>query len=183
MQIEELKSVQMIIGAIFLLIGLLGGGLEVSAIRIPPVTLWIRLLSGAIGVLLIGVLFLPAVIIPPDPNTPPADSTVVASVTDMPATATPDPNKAPNAVEISIIYAPEETKYLETAIAEFNRSYAQGINPLTGQRLALSERPIYVTGKAGSSGVVQRSIVNAILYPASAATERPTIYAPAASFW
>lgn len=178
MQIEELKSVQMIIGALFLLIGLLGGGLEVSAIRIPPVTLWVRLLSGAIG-----ALFLLAVFIPPAPNNPTANPPVAGRVTDTPATVTPDPNKAPNAVEISIIYAPEETKYLETAIAEFNRSYAQGINPLTGQRLALSERPIYVTGKAGSSGVVQRNIVNAILYPESAATERPTIYAPAASFW
>lgn len=88
-----------------------------------------------------------------------------------------------NAIEISIIYAPESALYLPQAIEEFNRSYAQGVNPITGQRLASGERPIYVVGKNGSSGTVMEGIVNAILAPNNQNVERPTIFAPSVSHW
>lgn len=88
-----------------------------------------------------------------------------------------------NAIEISIIYAPESELYLPQAIEEFNRSYANGINPLTGQALTSGERPIYVVGKSGSSGTVMQGIVNAIIAPNNQNVERPTIFAPSVSHW
>lgn len=88
-----------------------------------------------------------------------------------------------NAIEISIIYAPESALYLPQAIDEFNRAYANGVNPITGQPLASGERPIYVVGKSGSSGTVMQGIVNAIISPSNQNVERPTIFAPSVSHW
>jgi Ca-activated chloride channel family protein len=97
------------------------------------------------------------------------------------ATSTPD--VPANAIEISIIYAPESELYLVDAIKEFNDAYRQGRNPLTGTALAADEKPIFVTGKAGSSGTVMQGIVNAIIAPNNANVERPTIFAPSVSHW
>lgn len=100
--------------------------------------------------------------------------------------ATPGNNAAaipPNAIEISIIYAPEFAPLMPKIIADFNAAYASGTNPLTGQPLASGERPIYVTGKDGSSGTVMQGIVNAITAPTVANVERPTIFAPSVSHW
>ena len=91
--------------------------------------------------------------------------------------------KPDNAVEISIIYAPESALYLPEAIETFNRSYADGVNPLTGERLASGELPIYVTGQEGSSGTIHQAIINAIIAPNNALVERPTIFAPSVSHW
>ncbi|MEZ4732624.1 MAG: extracellular solute-binding protein [Caldilineaceae bacterium] len=91
--------------------------------------------------------------------------------------------KPADAVEISIIYAPEEEFYIVDAINDFNRMFAAGVNPLTGQPLAARERPIYVTGREGSSGTIHQAIVNAVIAPTVANVERPTIYAPASSLW
>lgn len=88
-----------------------------------------------------------------------------------------------NAIEISIIYAPESALYLPQAIEDFNRAYANGVNPITGQPLASGERPIYVVGKSGSSGTVMQGIVNAIISPNNQNVERPTIFAPSVSHW
>jgi Ca-activated chloride channel family protein len=88
-----------------------------------------------------------------------------------------------NAIEISIIYAPESELYLPQAITDFNSAYARGINPLTNQPLGSGERPIYVVGVAGSSGTVMEGIVNAILSPNNQNVERPTIFAPSVSHW
>jgi Ca-activated chloride channel family protein len=96
------------------------------------------------------------------------------------ATLVPKPN---NAIEISIIYAPEEDLYMPGAIAAFNQAYAEGRNPLTGKPLASGERPIYVTGKTGSSGTVTQGIVNAIIAPGNANVEKPTIFSPSVSHW
>jgi Ca-activated chloride channel family protein len=88
-----------------------------------------------------------------------------------------------NAVEISIIYAPESDLYMPEVMADFNRAYASGVNPLTGEKLSQGERPIYVTGKAGSSGTVMQAIVNAIIAPQNQNVERPTIFQPSVSHW
>jgi Ca-activated chloride channel family protein len=87
------------------------------------------------------------------------------------------------AVEISIIYAPESDLYLKDAIDEFNKAYTQGLNPLTGARLAEGEQPIYVTGRSASSGTVMQGIVNAIIAPENQNVETPTIFAPSVSHW
>lgn len=88
-----------------------------------------------------------------------------------------------NAIQIDIVYAPESEQYLPQTIEEFNRAYASGTNPVTGQRLADGERPIYVTGRQGSSGTVMQGIVNAFITPNSQNVERPVIFAPSVSHW
>jgi Ca-activated chloride channel homolog len=92
-----------------------------------------------------------------------------------------------NAIDVSIIYAPESALYLPKAIEDFNRAFASGKNPVTGQNLASGERPIFVTdltgGKGGSSGTVMQGIVNAIIAPNNANVAKPVIYSPSVSHW
>jgi Ca-activated chloride channel family protein len=88
-----------------------------------------------------------------------------------------------NAIDVSIIYAPESHQYLPQVIDDFNRAYAQGRNPITGERLASGERPIYVTGEQGSSGTVMQGIVNAFIAPNNQNVARPVIFQPSVSHW
>jgi Ca-activated chloride channel family protein len=92
-------------------------------------------------------------------------------------------SKPADAIEVSIIYAPESDGYLKDAIDAFNQSFAKGTNPVTNQPLAKGEKPVWVTGKSGSSGTVAQGIVNAILAPNNANVERPTLFAPSVSHW
>jgi Ca-activated chloride channel homolog len=96
---------------------------------------------------------------------------------------TQGPSKPSNAVEISIIYAPESAAYLPDAIAAFNDSNARGINPVTNQPFGANEKPVWVTGKSGSSGTVSQGIINAFLAPNNANVEKPTIFEPSVSHW
>jgi len=105
-----------------------------------------------------------------------------SGATSAPA-ASPTPDVPENAVEISIIFAPESELYLVDAINEFNNAYRQGRDPLTGQALTSGQSPIFVTGVPGSSGTVMQGIVNAFIAPNNANVERPTIFAPSVSHW
>ena len=93
------------------------------------------------------------------------------------------PTKPANAIEISIIYAPESEAYLKDAMAAFNEQYAKGVNPVTNQPLAKDEKPIWITGKSGSSGTVTQGIINAIIAPNNTNVEKPTIFEPSVSHW
>ena len=88
-----------------------------------------------------------------------------------------------DAIQISIIYAPESEQYMPQVIRDFNCAWANGTNPVTGQPRASGERPIFVTGKQGSSGTVMQGIVNAIIAPNNQNVERPTIFQPSVSHW
>lgn len=88
-----------------------------------------------------------------------------------------------NAIEVSIVYSPESEMYMPDVIRDFNQSFANGINPVTGNALASGERPIFVTGGPGSSGTVMQGIVNAIIAPNNANVERPTMFMPSVSHW
>jgi len=92
-----------------------------------------------------------------------------------------------NAIDVSIIYAPEAVLFLPKAIEDFNRAYASGKNPVTGQNLASGERPIFVTdltnGRGGSSGTMMQGIVNAIIAPNNANVAKPVIFSPSVSHW
>ncbi|MDX1994582.1 MAG: extracellular solute-binding protein [bacterium] len=92
-----------------------------------------------------------------------------------------------NAVQISIVYAPESEQYMPEIIRRFNDSYRQGNNPISGQALASGERPIYVTGNPPegslSSGGLTNAIVSAIVNPNAANALRPTMFAPSVSHW
>jgi len=88
-----------------------------------------------------------------------------------------------NAVEISIIFAPEEELYIVDAIDQFNRAYIEGRNPLTGQSLTDSERPIFVHGEPGSSGTIAQGIINAIIAPNNVNVAMPTVFSPSVSHW
>jgi Ca-activated chloride channel family protein len=92
-------------------------------------------------------------------------------------------NCASNAVEISIIYAPESEQYLPTVMADFNRAFRDGKNPVTGSNLASGERAICVTGVSGSSGTVMQGIVNAVIAPNNQNVSRPVIFEPSVSHW
>ncbi len=96
---------------------------------------------------------------------------------------TPVVERPSNAIEISIVYAPELKAFLPEVIGDFNRAFAEGRNPVTGQPLPSGERPIYVTGKDASSGTVMQGIVNAVIAPGNVNVERPTIFAPSVSHW
>ena len=88
-----------------------------------------------------------------------------------------------NAIDVSIIYAPESEQYMPQVIADFNRISAEGRNPVTGQPWAQGESPIWITGKPGSSGTVMQGIVNAIIAPNNQNVERPVIFEPSVSHW
>lgn len=90
---------------------------------------------------------------------------------------------AADAIEISLIYAPEMESFLVPAIEQFNCTFAKGTNPLTGAKLAAGEQPIHVTGRVGSSGTVHQGIINALIAPNNANVEQPTIFAPSVSHW
>jgi Ca-activated chloride channel family protein len=90
---------------------------------------------------------------------------------------------APNALNINIIYAPESEQYLPQVMADFNNSYVQGKNPVTGQNLTSDEPRICVTGEDGSSGTVMQGIVNALIAPNNQNVVRPTIFQPSVSHW
>lgn len=92
-------------------------------------------------------------------------------------------SKPDNAIEISIIYAPESDLYMPEVIETFNRSFADGVNPVTGQDLASGERPIYITGKPGSSGTIHQGIINALIAPNNTNVAQPTIFSPSVSHW
>lgn len=92
-------------------------------------------------------------------------------------------NCASNAVEISIIYAPESDQYLPTVMADFNRAFRDGKNPVTGSNLASGERAICITGTTGSSGTVMQGIVNAVIAPNNQNVQRPVIFEPSVSHW
>ena len=96
---------------------------------------------------------------------------------------TPAPAKPANAIDVSIIYAPESDSYLKDAIAAFNDSYMKRINPVTNQPLAKAEKPIWVTGQSGSSGTVAQGIINAFIAPNNANVAKPTIFEPSVSHW
>jgi len=96
---------------------------------------------------------------------------------------TPAPAKPANAIDVSIIYAPESDSYLKDVIAAFNDSYMKGINPVTNQPLAKTEKPIWVTGQSGSSGTVAQGIINAFIAPNNANVAKPTIFEPSVSHW
>lgn len=96
---------------------------------------------------------------------------------------TAGPAKPANAIEITLIYAPESEAYMPEAINAFNQSMASGTNPVTNQPLGKDEKPVWVTGKSGSSGTVQQGIINALIAPNNANVERPTIFEPSVSHW
>lgn len=92
-------------------------------------------------------------------------------------------NVPANAIEISIIYAPESQPYMETFIPAFNEAYRQGTNPVTGEPLEGDERPIHVTGQDGSSGTIMQGVVNAVRGINSENLASPTIFQPSVSHW
>lgn len=101
------------------------------------------------------------------------------------AGASPAVSKPDNAIEVSFIYAPEFDKNLNISaiIADFNRAYAQGRNPLTGQSLQPGERPIWIEGRSGSSGTVHEGVINAFIAPNNANVERPVLWSPSVRHW
>lgn len=100
---------------------------------------------------------------------------------------TPQVSRPANAIDVSIIYAPESAQYMPRIIESFNLLSSQGKNPVTGQNYGANERPVFVTdltnGVGGSSGTVMEGIVNAIIAPNNQNVQRPVIFQPSVSHW
>ncbi len=114
------------------------------------------------------------------------DTETTSTTNNDPVAVQSEPTSPPipeNAVEISIIYAPESDLYMPDVIRDFNEAYLEGRNPITGQPLAEDETPIVVTGEPGSSGVIMQAIVNAFIAPNNENVARPTIFGPSVSHW
>lgn len=96
-------------------------------------------------------------------------------------------NKPANAVEVSIIYAPESALYIPRMIQAFNDLSAQGKNPVTGENYASGVKPIWIVdptnGAGGSSGTVMQGIINAIIAPNNQNVAKPVIFSPSVSHW
>jgi Ca-activated chloride channel family protein len=105
------------------------------------------------------------------------------TVTNFAKRASPNFSKPANAIEVSLIYAPEEELYITEAITNFNRSMYLNENPVTSKTLERNERPIWIVGKSGSSGTVAQGIINAIIAPNNTNVERPTIFSPSVRHW
>ena len=97
--------------------------------------------------------------------------------------ASGDYSKPNNAIEVALIYAPEEELYIRDVITGFNKSFAQGRNPVTGKDLGNGEKPIWVVGKNASSGTVAQGIINAYIAPNNSNVERPIIFSPSVRHW
>ena len=108
---------------------------------------------------------------------------LIASVSCSTSLAPLGGGKPANAIEISILYAPESDAYMKDAMTAFNDSYVKGINPVTNQPLGKDEKPVWVTGQSASSGTVEQGIINAIIAPNNANVSKPTIFEPSVSDW
>jgi hypothetical protein len=88
----DASVVLLIIGAVFLLIGLIGGGFELSAVKLPQISNRVRIALSALG----GFLLIYS-ILQMRPQGPPSVSTSVVIV----VTATPQPTTAPVSTNVS----------------------------------------------------------------------------------
>ncbi len=89
---QSTEGVLLVIGALFFLIGLLGGGFEVSAIKIPPIEKYPRAIVFGMGIILL-LTGLFRILVPATPPLPPAANTSVAAIT-QPPPPTPIPPTA-----------------------------------------------------------------------------------------
>jgi len=103
-------GVLLFIGAIFFLIGLLGGGFEISAIKIPPVGKYPRYFSLGIGILFMGIAVV-RLLFPPAPfqtGVTPTSTTPAATVAVAEATPT-EPVQQSEPTETPITLKPSDT--------------------------------------------------------------------------
>ncbi|HID99538.1 MAG TPA: extracellular solute-binding protein [Thiotrichaceae bacterium] len=151
--------------------------------KIAPINFLSKLKTFGLGTLLIGLslLFVNSSSLLAADQVSPSKRLFVNSSSLPSAEEVSQTSKTP--VEISIIYAPEEAAYLVDAIKEFNESYRNGKDPKTGKTLAKDESPILVKGEAGSSGVIAKAIINAIINPDNEHGKKPTIFSPSVSHW
>jgi Ca-activated chloride channel family protein len=125
------------------------------------------------GVIIVGAILLVGAVL------------LVRGVTSAIRSASGVVEKPANAIEVDFIYAPEFDKNLNvsTIITDFNRAFAEGRNPVTGQNLRAGERPVWINGVSGSSGTVHDGIINAFIAPNNANVSRPTLWSPSVRHW
>lgn len=96
---ETNEGILFVVGAAFFLIGLIGGGLEISAIKVPPLGKIPRYLMFIVGVFLMGVSLMRFIAPPAAPPVPtPENTPIPPTATPEPPTATlppPSPTEAP----------------------------------------------------------------------------------------
>ncbi|MFN8491937.1 MAG: extracellular solute-binding protein [Caldilineaceae bacterium] len=145
-----------------------------------------------LSILLFGCQVLSTPAVTPDVQATSAQATFDAIATENAAnpTKTPEPTKISvatpssllnSSIQISITYAPEERAYVPYAIEAFNKATADGVNPVTDEKLPTGA-PIVVTGIEASSGQVAQQIIQTIT-TSSGCQSIPTIFSPSVSDW
>ena len=144
-------------------------------------TSWFGIVAAFVVVLMI---IRPLELPPPPPPTPTPEPGLrpISGCESVVSTVPPDRLEIPaNAIEISIYFSAEECQYLPRITLDFNSAYIAGRNPLTGQPLSSSERPIFVTGKPVSSGTVRDELVKEITGFGTDEFIPPTIWSPSSA--
>lgn len=92
------EGVLLLIGALFFIIGLVGGGFEISAIKVPTINKYSRIASAAVGALFMSISIF-RLIAPPDIGTggtsSPVATSVASSNSPVPTLTTAPPTVAP----------------------------------------------------------------------------------------
>lgn len=109
------EGILLLIGALFLLLGLLGGGFEISAVKIPPVGKYTRLFAFIIGTIVFGLGMLRLLIPAPQPipvaivpTALPTTAPTENSPSPLPPTATHTPASTPTP-NVPTLPAPTES--------------------------------------------------------------------------
>ncbi len=154
------EGILLFIGALFLLLGLLGGGFEISAIKLPSVGKFTRVFALIIGTVVFGVgmfrlLFpttqpIPVAIAPTAP--PPTTTPIVVTATSIPPTAAPPlPTRTPVPPTLAVSSATAPTTSLPASAVIQNISVDHN-QTLFEKKGMLIHVKFSVTGMKGLEG-------------------------------
>lgn len=94
----DILTAIVVIGGVSLLIGILGGGIEIQCFKLPPIPKNIRILLGVIGVILVTiaiVLYVMGAKTPSSPAPITGSSSTAETTPSLPAPAEPSPSASP----------------------------------------------------------------------------------------
>ncbi len=116
---QSTEGVLLVIGALFFLIGLLGGGFEVSAIKIPPIEKYPRAIVLGMGIILL-LTGLFRILVPATTPLPPPANTAVAAITQPPPPTPISPTAAalpPTSTAIPPTFTPAPATETPTVVS------------------------------------------------------------------
>lgn len=133
------EGILLVIGALFLLLGLLGGGFEVSAIKVPPIGNYTRAVTLLLGILLLGA-GLYRLLATPAPVSPfiPTPTTIAFAATNtpippLPSPTVPPPTPTPEPSLTPFVPTPSPSPFLSPTVAIPTPVSVETSVPVTGQ--------------------------------------------------